>query len=246
MAVVQLGKDRRVAGATLPMRKRISKMQDVHLSLEGESTDAGSTSSDTESGRCSSAAEVSPAQMDLVWPNKPLPPGQIQRGQDLPPKFSLLPGQVFRNIAADKPGAGPEADTRTNAAPPTQAQPKRHGPAPAAAKRRSGRGVVPGPPAPKAHSADAAVPGAGGQSTREVCDQMRQATALGLPLKVKLPDYFPAAALDKSMPAKKHLPYSTDISAKIALLAQVQQGLDPLMPAKKLVTDFLVQPILNA
>eukprot|EP00439_Symbiodinium_sp_Y106_P085314 s148_g28.t1 len=71
--------DRRSTRTKLPMTKSNLKEEP---NVEADTTDAGSTASEAESGRCSSSAEVSPVQMDLLWPDKPLPPGQIQRGQE--------------------------------------------------------------------------------------------------------------------------------------------------------------------
>jgi len=228
--------DRRSTRTKLPMTKSNLKEEP---NVEADTTDAGSTASEAESGRCSSSAEVSPVQMDLLWPDKPLPPGQIQRGQDLPPKFSLLPGQVFRNqsVALDKPGKPDGVRTSSAESLEEGVSRNRRGAAEVPIKRagctrRQKRG-----PAPRAPAQEA--PSRVEPSPSEERELLERAASLRLPLKVKMPENLPQTPLDLSLPAK--CPFFPEVDANISVLVQAT-ALDPLLPLKKNLTDFLLQP----
>ncbi|CAE7199459.1 unnamed protein product [Symbiodinium natans] len=241
--------DRRATHAKLPMTKRRLKV----LNVEVDTTDAGSTSSDAESGRCSSTAEVSPAQMDLLWPDKPLPPGQIQRGQDLPPRCSLLPGQVFRNKGPmDNPGSIPcmvsTPDSAQSSSPTESLE--------AVSRKGRGQPAIPGsvpsiptkrgdPARQRRGPAQRPAPTRAELGQREEHELLERAASLRLPLKVKLPDGLPQTALDQSMPAKKRPTFFAAVDANLPILVQANT-VDPLMPLKKNLTDFLLQPCFLA
>ena len=174
-------------------------------SLEAETTDTGSASDDSGPHQ-----EV---PMDLLWPSQPLPPGEIRRGQELPERCSLLPGQVFRKSQGQLPVGKvepPEVDVDN-------------------LKEKHMNNV---------NQQKAKMNGC---QTLNPNAKVRHGTSAVAPLKVQLPEILPSLRLDWSLPAKKYLPPFPDVSAEWMLFTQ-EVRLDPRMPVKKQLSEFLLQP----
>mmetsp|Transcript_37612 Transcript_37612/g.89838 ORF Transcript_37612/g.89838 Transcript_37612/m.89838 type:complete len:207 (+) Transcript_37612:85-705(+) len=190
-----------------PTRKPRRHMK-AQLSVETETTDAGSTS---DSGR--SSQEMS---MDLLWPCQPLPPGQICRGQDMPERCSLSPGQVFRKSTPGTPASTPSSTPSTPSTPVTAPSLK--------ARELQKRG-------PKPNRGPTATSGA------KVHDSLGQAKPSCTP-KASVPEI----SVEWRLPAKKRVPHFPELATELMIFAQEVQMLDPSMPAKKQLSEFLLQP----
>jgi len=176
----------------------------VQRSLEAETTDTGSASDDS--------GPQQEVPMDLLWPSQPLPPGEIRRGQELPERCSLLPGQVFRKSQGQLPVGKVEPHevdmdnlNQKHMNKVNQQKTKMHG-----------------------------------CQTLNPNAKVRGTSAVA-PLKVQLPEIVPSNRLDWSLPAKKYLPPFPDVSAEWMLFTQ-EVRLDPRMPVKKQLSEFLLQP----
>eukprot|EP00913_Durusdinium_trenchii_P011910 g11187.t1 len=76
--------------------------------------------------------------------------------------------------------------------------------------------------------------------TKEAKKTGTEARPVATPLKVKLPEL--PGGLDWALPAKKCLPHFPEVSADLMILAQEAQRLDPRLPAKKQLNEFLLKP----
>eukprot|EP00440_Ansanella_granifera_P030400 gb/GFBE01033027.1/.p1 GENE.gb/GFBE01033027.1/~~gb/GFBE01033027.1/.p1 ORF type:complete len:243 (+),score=40.73 gb/GFBE01033027.1/:1-729(+) len=211
------------SGLTTP---RTPAVQKPVLQGEIDSTDAGSCCSDAESG-WSSASEV-------AQPKTPpqLPLQSMQRGKKPGPlgkKVRMVAGKLFRSTpltpipgtpvhpsrgVEDADSSSPEQeDVGSEKIMPFQVLA-----APVACR------VPPGlPTSPKREARQAVI---------------ERAFAEGIPLKVRMPEAFAQIMrpLDCNMPAKKRPLFLDGTAAQTA-------SLDPLLPAKKCLTPFLLQPV---
>ncbi|CAK9015370.1 Uncharacterized protein SCF082_LOCUS12727 [Durusdinium trenchii] len=207
------GKQANQANRRHGQSKRALKAQQAQQAQRIEvETTDTGSSSSEDSGR----SQVTVPQMDLLWPSQPLPPGEIRRGAfaDLPERCSLLPGQVFRK------GQGGQGHEPRPVTPPEaeKAEEKRAG----GAKQKAPR------PWPSVGR------------TKEAKKTGTEARPVATPLKVKLPEL--PGGLDWALPAKKCLPHFPEVSADLMILAQEAQRLDPRLPAKKQLNEFLLKP----